>query len=124
MGADPQDAAALPGEVTASPRFRAIAGQLPFDDFDALLSYCAVMVGNDSGPKHLAALRGAPVISLHMARLNWSEWGQEQSGLVISRKVPCAGCGIHRDPDECGKGFACITHISPEEVFDAVLRLA
>ena len=55
--------------------------------------------------------------------MNWNEWAQEQTGLVVSRKVPCAGCGIHRDADECGKGLACITQITPQEVFDAVLRL-
>ena len=62
-----------------SDRLRVIAGQIPFAHFDALLAL-RVFVGNDSGPKHLAALRGAPVVSLHMARLNWSEWGQEMTG--------------------------------------------
>lgn len=104
-------------------RVHVIAGQLPFAQFDALLSHCAVFVGNDSGPKHLAALRGAPVVSLHMARLNWSEWGQEMTGRIISRRVPCAGCGIGLDGEDCGKDFACLTHIRPEEVFAAVQEL-
>jgi ADP-heptose:LPS heptosyltransferase len=82
-----------------------------------------VFVGNDSGPKHLAALRGVPVVSLHMARLNWSEWGQEMSGRIISRRVPCAGCGIGLDGEDCGKDFACLRHIRPEEVFAAVEEL-
>lgn len=98
-------------------------GRLPFEDFDALLSHCAIFVGNDSGPKHLAALRGVPVVSIHMARLNWSEWGQEISGSIISRRVPCAGCGIAEDGAACGKDFACIRHISADEVLDAVLTL-
>jgi ADP-heptose:LPS heptosyltransferase/tetratricopeptide (TPR) repeat protein len=110
-------------EAGRSDRLRVIAGQIPFDDFDALLSHCALFVGNDSGPKHLAALRGAPVISLHMARLNWSEWGQEMSGRIISRRVPCAGCGIGVDGEDCGKDFACLRHIKPEEVFAAAQEL-
>jgi hypothetical protein len=80
-----------------------------------------VSVGNDSDPKHLAALRGAKVVSIHSARINWNEMGQEISGTIISRKVPCAGCGIDHDADECGKDFACIVKISPEEVFDSVM---
>jgi ADP-heptose:LPS heptosyltransferase len=107
----------------ASNRFRLLEGRLPFDDLDALLSFCTVFVGNDSGPKHLAALRGAKVVSIHSARINWNEMGQEISGTIISRKVPCAGCGIHHDADECAKDFACIVKISPKEVFDSVMTL-
>ena len=106
-----------------SARLHVVAGQIPFAQFDALLSHCAVFIGNDSGPKHLAALRGAPVVSLHMARLNWSEWGQEMTGRIISRRVPCAGCAIGLDGDDCGKDFACLRRITPEEVFGAVEAL-
>jgi ADP-heptose:LPS heptosyltransferase len=104
-------------------RFQLLEGLLPFDALDALLSFCTVFVGNDSGPKHLAALRGAKVVSIHSARINWSEMGQELSGVIISRKVPCAGCGIDYDVEECGKDYACIVKISPEEVFDTVIAL-
>ncbi len=119
---DPTLQQRLPAALGASDRFRLLDRRLAFDDFDALLSFCAVFVGNDSGPKHLAALRGSPVVSIHSARINWNEWGQELTGSIISRKVPCAGCAIFHDEDECGKGFACITRITPAEVFDAVAR--
>jgi ADP-heptose:LPS heptosyltransferase len=111
----------LPPGLAGSDRLIILDGQLPFDDFDALLSYCAVFVGNDSGPKHLASLRGTPVVSIHSARVNWSEWGQEHTGVIVSRKVPCAGCNIYHDTDECGKDFACM-NISLQEVYDAVRR--
>jgi ADP-heptose:LPS heptosyltransferase len=113
----------LRSNLSDSKRFRLVDERLPFDDLDALLSFSTVFVGNDSGPKHLAALRGAKVVSIHSARISWNEMGQELSGLIISRKVPCAGCGIDYDTDECGKGFACIVKISPEEVFDTVMKL-
>lgn len=119
MGEDLTDAPTLTDD-----RLHIIRGLMPFEDFDTLLSVCAGFVGNDSGTKHLAALRGAPVVSLHMARLNWSEWGQEISGTIISRRVPCAGCAIHHNPEECGKEFACIRQIKVEEVFDAVVGVA
>jgi ADP-heptose:LPS heptosyltransferase len=106
--------------VAGDPRFRLVAERLEFDDFDALLSFCAVFVGNDTGPKHLAALRGSPVVSVHSARNNWNEWGQELTGSIVSRKVPCASCFIYYDEDECGHGVSCVTRITPEEVFAAV----
>lgn len=113
---------ALPADIRRSDRFVIIDRQLPFDDFDALLSYADVYVGNDSGPKHLASLRGTPVVSIHSARINWSEWGQEHSGVVITRKLPCAGCSIYHDVDECGKDFVCITAIGLDDVYAAVRR--
>jgi ADP-heptose:LPS heptosyltransferase len=120
---DPGVRAALPERLSSSRRFRLIDTRLPFDALDALLSFCAVFVGNDSGPKHLAALRGSQVVSIHSARINWNEWGQELMGSIISRRVPCAGCAIFHDSDECGKDFACIVDISAEEVFGEMMRL-
>jgi len=109
--------------VADGDRVATLTGKMDFDRFDALLHFCALFVGSDSGPKHLASLRGAPVVSVHMARLNWNEWGQEASGLIVSRRVPCAGCGIGQDGDECGKQWACLRHIRAEEVFEAARRL-
>jgi ADP-heptose:LPS heptosyltransferase len=85
-----------------------------------LLSYATVVVGNDSGPKHLASLRGTNVVSIFGARTNWLEWGQENVGSVISRKLPCAGCMVHHDPEECGRDFICLSDIKPQEVFEAM----
>lgn len=119
---DPVRRSELPRELATSDRFRLLDQRLPFDDFDALLSFCTVFVGNDSGPSHLASLRGANVVNLFLARHNWNEWGHENNGYIITRRVPCAGCNIERDPEECGKDFACITHITPEEVFRTVME--
>ena len=96
--------------------------RLTFEEFDTLLSSCSLFIGNDSGPKHLAALRGAPVVSIHCARLNWSEWGQEQTGVIISRRVPCAGCGI-TDAQDCGRDIACVRDVSVDEVYSAATNL-
>ncbi len=113
----------LPRDALKSGKIMYLNQTLPFDQFDALLSFCSVFVGNDSGPKHLAALRGAQVISIHSSRIGWNEWGQEQTGVVISRQVPCAGCSLHHDPEECGQDVACITKITLPEVFREVKTL-
>lgn len=112
----------LPNTLAASNRFILIDQRLDFDQFDTFISYATVVVGNDSGPKHLASLRGTPVVTLFTARINWTEWGQEEIGKIISRRVPCQGCAIFHDPDECGKDFACIRDIRVEEVLAAVME--
>lgn len=105
----------------ASDRLIFVSGKIPFDEFDAFASFAASFVGNDSGPKHLAALRGTNSISLHSARQNWTEWGQSPTGVVISRNVPCAGCALHHNPEECAKGVICITGITVDEVLQEML---
>lgn len=103
-------------------RLHVMSGMLPFDQLDALIGNADVFIGNDSGPKHLAALRGVPTVSIHIPRNNWSEWGQEMTGLIITRRVPCAGCGIAPDGTDCGKNYPCIRGVTPEEVFSAAMR--
>ena len=119
---DTVDRDALPRELLENPRFHLMPQRLVFDAFDALLAGCAVFAGNDSGPKHLASLRGSPVVSIHSSRTNWNEWGQESTGFIISRKMPCAGCMLHYDPEECGRNFACVRDITVEEVYSAMER--
>ena len=122
MSDDPDMRSRLGIELTNSARFTFLDQRLSFDDFDALLSFCSVFVGNDSGPTHLASLRGVNVINLYLARHNWNEWGHQNGGYIISRRVPCAGCNVHHEPEECGKDFACIKNITPDEVFDTVMK--
>ena len=59
------------------------------------------------------------MVSLHMGQVNWDEWGQEGNGLILSRRVPCCGCGIE-DVEDCGRDLACLVNITPEEAFSAV----
>jgi ADP-heptose:LPS heptosyltransferase len=122
MTDDPVKRSKLPRELAAADRFQLLDRRVPFDDFDALLSFCTVFVGNDSGPGHLASLRGANVVTLYPGRRDWREWGHENRGYIISRRVPCAGCSLLHDAEECGKGFACVMNISVEEVFSTVMK--
>lgn len=87
--------------------------------FDAVIADARAMVGNDSGPKHLAATRGVPTISVHVDRLNWNEWGQEGIGAIVSKRVPCTGCGLN-DVAMCGREAVCIRAIGADEVFTAL----
>lgn len=113
----------LPQDMLDSGQIVYVCGHMPFDHFDTFLSFATVFVGNDSGPKHLASLRGARVVSLHSSRIGWEEWGQERGGIAITRQVPCAGCSLHHNFDECSKNTACITLITVDEVYSAVFDI-
>jgi ADP-heptose:LPS heptosyltransferase len=119
---DPGDQDVLNKANLPESRVHFVQGHVSFDELEALIGFCSVFVGNDTGPKHFAALRGAPVVSVHMGQVNWDEWGQEGDGLIVSRRVPCCGCGIE-DVEDCGKDLACLTNIKPEEIFSAVVSV-
>jgi ADP-heptose:LPS heptosyltransferase len=118
----PADVAGVDPAASVGRDLKVIARWLSFSELDALLSRCAVFVGNDTGPKHMAALRAAPVVSIHMGAVPWQEWGQDGSGFIVTRQAPCYGCGIE-DVAECGKGLPCLVDITVDEVFGAVQRV-
>ena len=89
------------------------------DSFDAIISNARLMVGNDSGPKHLAATRGVTTVSIHIDRLNWNEWGQHGKGTILSKRVPCTGCALN-DIQLCGRDAICVRSIAVDEVLQAV----
>ena len=71
---------------------------------------------------HRAARRGAKVVSLHMARVNWNEWGQDGRGMILSKRVPCVGCSL-KDIQLCGRDAACLHSIGVGEVLAAARQL-
>lgn len=113
------DPNSLPDEyATRTPLGIQILSKCPVDDFDTILSNASLMIGNDSGPKHLSNMRGVPVVSVSVPRLNWQEWGQNINGLIVTKQVPCAGCGIN-DLQFCGKSAICIKSIPVDDVVSA-----
>lgn len=125
IASDASQGALLPESALADGSIVLLTGLVPFDDFDALLSFCSAFVGNDSGPGHLAALRGAKAIRILSARIGATEWKSEIGGVCLYRRMPCAGCGaipIYRQ-DECTYDIACVKDISVDEVYEQVTRL-
>lgn len=81
----------------------------------------AVVVGN-TGPAHLAAAVGAPVVSLFaptVPAVRWRPWRVPH--LLLHRDVPCAGCRARLCPVE---DHPCLGGVGVEEVAAAVERLA
>jgi ADP-heptose:LPS heptosyltransferase len=81
----------------------------------------AVVVGN-TGPAHLAAAVGTPVVSLFaptVPAVRWRPWRVAHELLYID--VPCAGCRARVCPVD---GHPCLEGVSVSDVVDAVDRLA
>ena len=81
----------------------------------------AVIVGN-TGPAHLAAAVGTPVVSLFaptVPAVRWRPWKVPHE--LLYRDVPCAGCRARVCPVE---GHPCLSGVTVEDVLAAVERLA
>jgi ADP-heptose:LPS heptosyltransferase len=93
--------------------FSALAGVLTGAD--------AIVVGN-TGPAHLAAAVGTPVVSLYaptVPAVRWRPWRVPHA--LLHRDVPCAGCRVRQCPVE---GHPCLGGVPVEDVLAAVERLA
>ncbi len=85
-----------------------------------LLALSAGYVGRDSGPMHLAAAVGRPVLSVTGGG-TWPRFVPLTSaGAMFSLEVPCSGCGWFCHLDE----FYCVTNVPVEPVLAAVDSLA
>ena len=86
----------------------------------ALLGRAKLFLGHDSGPMHLAAAVGTRCVAIFSARNLPRVWFPFGSGHhVIYHDVPCKGCGL----ETCVKfEKRCITSVSVDEVFSAVVE--
>jgi ADP-heptose:LPS heptosyltransferase len=81
----------------------------------------AIVVGN-TGPAHLAAAVGTPVVSLFaptVPAVRWRPWRVPH--ILLHTDVPCAGCRARICPVE---GHPCLGGVTVEEALAAVGRLA
>jgi len=96
-----------------------LAGASALGEFVALLESAALLIANNSGPVHIAAALGAPVVDLY-ALTNPQHTPWHTPHRLLYRDVACRWC--YRG--ECPAGHhACLQGIAPEEVARAALDL-
>jgi ADP-heptose:LPS heptosyltransferase len=87
-----------------------------------LRSADALVAGN-TGPAHLAAAVGTPVVSLFspvVSARNWRPWGVPVA-ILGDQDAPCAGTRAR----ECAvAGHPCLNTVLPEQALDALERIA
>ncbi|MDP2921601.1 MAG: lipopolysaccharide heptosyltransferase II [Candidatus Omnitrophota bacterium] len=89
----------------------------------ALFKKASLVISNDSGPAHIAAGAGAPVISIFgrnqkgLSPARWRPLGDK--AIAIHKDVGCISCLAH----DCRKGFLCLKAISAEDVFEKAKKL-
>ena len=89
----------------------------------ALISACDVYIGNDTGPMHIAAAVGTPVVALFGStnHIRSGPYGDAHTVVQSGINLECNPCHPGRHPGGCGAGSCeVIAGISVEQVLDAV----
>ena len=96
-----------------------LAGRLSLEELAALIASAPLLISNNTGPVHLAAAAGTPVVDLYaLTNPQHTPWGVPSR--VLYRDVPCRFCY----KSVCPEGHhACLVGVSPDEVVAAALEL-
>ncbi len=89
----------------------------------ALIRACDVYIGNDTGPMHIAAAVGTPVIALFGStnHIRSGPYGDKHVVVQSGLDLGCNPCHPGRNPGGCGAGScAVIDGITVEQVLNAV----
>jgi lipopolysaccharide heptosyltransferase II len=96
-----------------------MAGRLALDELAALIARAPVLIVNNTGPAHIAAAVGTPVVDLYaLTNLQHTPWGVASK--VLSHDVPCKPCY----KSVCPMGHHdCLRLVSPDAVVVAAREL-
>ncbi len=93
-----------------------MAGQTSLVALPKLLAACVLYIGNDSGPKHIAAAMGLPTIGIHSGVVDAVEWGPVgDRAVAMRRNMTCSPCYLAVAAD-CPRGLACLRGLEATHV--------
>lgn len=99
-----------------------LGGKTTLAELAALVSIAGCLVTGNTGPAHLAAAVGTPVVSLFAPTVSFGSWGPWRVGSV--RLGDAAALCRHSRASTCPlPGHPCLSSIEPEAVLAAVDRL-
>lgn len=107
----------------SSPALVNLAGKTTLRELCVLLKLCRVVLTNDSGPMHVAAAVGTPVVvpfGSTSPELTGPGLPGDTRHKILSANAPCSPCFLR----VCPIDFRCMTGISVERVVEAVLGAA
>ena len=113
--------APLAGEIEAAMRNPPVnlAGKTTVRELMALLSLSSFLVTNDSGPMHIGAALGVPLVAV-FGPTDWRRTSPWSSLAKIVRvEIDCSPCRLR----VCDRGHECMLGVTPGMVIDAAKAL-
>ena len=99
-----------------------LAGKTRLGELMTSLQLCRVLITNDTGPMHVAAALGTPVVTPFGStspELTGPGLPGDPRHRLLKSDAPCAPCFLR----ECPVDFRCLRGLGPERVVYAVLQL-
>jgi heptosyltransferase-2 len=119
---DSQLAARIESEIQNSKfKIQNLAGKTSLRELMALLKTCRVLLTNDTGPMHVAAALGTPVVvpfGSTSPELTGPGLPGDLRNFLLKSDAPCSPCFLR----ECPIDFRCMNGISVERVVQAVVE--
>jgi ADP-heptose:LPS heptosyltransferase len=110
--------------IVSNPRLHSIAGLTRIRELASVIKNLDLLVSVDSGPGHMAAAVGTPLVVLWGP--GWLSQTRPISNIapirVLHHTVPCAPCQITPLQKSCRRNI-CMEAITPEEVFAEIQKL-
>lgn len=92
----------------------------PIRYLGAIIKKCAFIIGNDSGPLHISAAVGTPVLGIYgPTNPNLQGPFGQKNLTIVNEKLDCLGCNLL----ECEIGNICMTELSKDLILDKVKQL-
>ncbi len=117
---------ALCQRITAQMKHRAciMAGDTGIGSLAALFERCAVVLGPDSGPLHLAVAVGVPTVALFGPAdpVEFGSWGSAERHAVLYANIGCRPCRVLDWGGDDPLNHPCVREISAARVLDAARR--
>jgi len=103
-----------------SPKVVSLAGKLNLNELCYIISKLDLFITNDSGPMHIAAAAGTPVVAIFGPEnpMHLRPYTREALYRVVYKDVPCRPCS----KSFCEKPI-CLSAIMPDDVFHACAEL-
>ena len=96
-----------------------LAGRTSLKDLAALYEMAAVLITTDTGPMHLAAAAGTPVVALFGPTAPWRTGPFGEGHRVLRAEISCSPC-LKR---QCDRGHVCMEQITVDKVVQATLAI-
>ncbi len=95
-----------------------LSGATTIRELMAVVKRCRLLITNDTGPMHIAAACGVPVVAVFgpTDSQTTAPYGQEQS--IVREAVDCAPCLLR----ECPIDHRCMTRIPVDRVYEAAVQ--
>ncbi len=103
----------LLASIAHTDRVMSAVGRLKLEVLPAVIAGCSLYVGNDSGPKHIAASVGVPTVGVHSGTVDPVEWAPlGPRSVAVARAMQCGPCYLNRLED-CSRELACMRDLPP-----------